>query len=148
MYSVEHNKFIIESYFRNGQRNENDGEWKYSVNLCVAEFVNRFPDVDFDYDNLSRHVKRIVHRFQASGNVDTGKSPGRPTLLTQDTLEDIQTRIERSPKKPLRQLAQQTGVYFVNYKFLHIKFIIICNCRVKLWNVSKGSKTKTAFAPI
>lgn len=109
-YSLEENQFILESYFRNGQRNEN-GEWIYSVQLCVEEVMDHFPNRDFDYDNLSRLVHRVVDRVRKTGSVEQGKSSGRTTVLTEDVLEDIRTRMQQSPKKSLRKLSQQTGAF-------------------------------------
>ncbi|KAF5298929.1 hypothetical protein FQA39_LY11646 [Lamprigera yunnana] len=37
------------------------------------------------------------------------KSTGRPTVLTENVIENIQERINRSPKKAISQLSQQTG---------------------------------------
>lgn len=106
----EQDRFILESYFRNGERNA-EGEWKYSTRLCIEEFAAQFPDNLLDNEVLSRHILRIVQRFRGTGSVCKGKSSGRPSILTENVVEDVRERMDQSPTKPLRQLAQQTGKY-------------------------------------
>ncbi|RZC31800.1 hypothetical protein BDFB_013099 [Asbolus verrucosus] len=40
-FTKEHKKFMLESYFRNGQRV--DGEWIYEAQSCLRNFVKNFP---------------------------------------------------------------------------------------------------------
>ncbi|RZC33667.1 hypothetical protein BDFB_014334, partial [Asbolus verrucosus] len=42
-FTEEHKKFMLESYFRNGQHV--DGEWIYETQPCFREFCEKFPDV-------------------------------------------------------------------------------------------------------
>ncbi|RZC42117.1 hypothetical protein BDFB_014866, partial [Asbolus verrucosus] len=42
-FTEEHKKFMLESYFRNGQ--QVDGEWIYEAQPCFREFREKFPDV-------------------------------------------------------------------------------------------------------
>lgn len=114
-YSLEQDQFILESYFRNGERG-NNGEWTYSVRACIEEMHNRFHNDEFDHDNLSKHIRKVVDRFRGTGSVCKGKSPGRPTVINENVLQTVQTHLLRSPTKPLRQLAQQTREYFI---FIH-----------------------------
>jgi hypothetical protein len=37
VFTLEQNKFIIMSYYRNGIKR--DGEWTYSVQACKEEFI-------------------------------------------------------------------------------------------------------------
>lgn len=112
--SLDQEKFLLEAYFRSGERDPN-GQWKYSTRSCIDDLTTEFPDIDLDYESLSRHVLRTVDRFRNTGSVSKGKSPGRRTVLTEEIVEDIRDRLDHSPRKPLRQLSQQTGIhdYFV-----------------------------------
>ncbi|KAF5280626.1 hypothetical protein FQA39_LY05274 [Lamprigera yunnana] len=106
-FTVEQDKFILEAYFRNGHK-DIGGNWNYSVRLCVEEYQTHFQNIELDDDVLCRHIRRIVSRFHEHGSVCKGKSTGRTTVLTEEVVEDVRTHLERSPTKPLRQLAQQT----------------------------------------
>ncbi|KAK9694265.1 hypothetical protein QE152_g33654 [Popillia japonica] len=112
-YTLEVEKFILEAYFRNGQRHD-EGAWIYSVNLCIQEFRIQFPDEKFNDLVLSRHIYRLVHRFRDTGSVCKGKSSGRKTVLTENKIEEVRTHLDQSPTKLLRQLAQQTGLSYTS----------------------------------
>jgi hypothetical protein len=45
VFTSEHKRFIIESYFRNGIFN--DREWTYSAVACLAEFRQKFQNFAF-----------------------------------------------------------------------------------------------------
>jgi hypothetical protein len=51
MFDLERKIFLTESYFENAKRQEN-GEWKYSVEHCVSDFQNAFPNFPVDYQKL------------------------------------------------------------------------------------------------
>ncbi|KAI4459818.1 innexin [Holotrichia oblita] len=106
--TLDQEKFLLEAYFRSGERDPN-GQWKYSTRSCIDDLTTEFPDIDLDYESLSRHVLRTVERFRNTGSVAKGKSSGRRTVLNEEVVEDIRARLDQSPRKPLRQLAQQTG---------------------------------------
>ncbi|KAF5277035.1 hypothetical protein FQA39_LY06273 [Lamprigera yunnana] len=113
-FTVEQDKFILEAYFRNGQKDV-DGKWKNSVRLCVEEYQTHFQNIELDDDVLCRHILGIVSHFHEHGSVCKGKSTGHTTVLTEEVVEDVRTHLERSSTKPLMQLAQQTG-NFALYK--------------------------------
>lgn len=102
---------LCQSYFRNGIKDEN-GVWVYSINLCIQEFREAYPDHDVDYDNLRRNIRRLVERFNNTGSVAPGKSPGRPTVANEEVVEDVRARLEQSPNKSLRKLCNQTGLSY------------------------------------
>lgn len=112
-FTLEHDQLILEAYFRNGERDAN-GQWTYSTQRCANEFIEQYPDLEIDYDNLIRHIRRIVTRFRSTGSVCKGKSTGRPSVMLEDTVEDVRARLEHSPTKPLRQLAQQIGKHILH----------------------------------
>jgi len=113
MFSDEHNKFILEAYFRSGQRDQH-GVWQYSQISCFAKFQQQFANIDVGNVIFTQHVRRIVKRFRYTGSVTKGKSSGRKPVLNEEIVEDIQQRMETSPNKSLRQLYAQTGnVYYL-----------------------------------
>jgi hypothetical protein len=48
MFTLEHTIFLTESYFKNAERQENC-EWKYSIQACVGDFPNTFPNFRVEY---------------------------------------------------------------------------------------------------
>ncbi|CAH1379292.1 unnamed protein product, partial [Tenebrio molitor] len=45
MFNLEHTIFLRESYFKNRERQKiKNGEWMYSVEYCVNDFQNAFPN--------------------------------------------------------------------------------------------------------
>lgn len=111
VFTNMHNAFIIEAYFRTGICNEN-GVWNYSYQSCREQFQERFPDAEFTNDTFVQHVRRIVDRFRNTASVCKGKSSGRPTVLTEEVVNDVQQRLEVSPRKSLRTLSAQTGLSY------------------------------------
>lgn len=110
VFSLEDDKFIVEAYFRSGQRDENG--WNYSIHSCFLQFQEEFPNHEAaDYTNFAQHVRRLVARFRNTGSVCKGKSPERKSVLTEEKLEDVRERLAASPTKPLRQLSAQAGKY-------------------------------------
>ncbi|EFA13392.1 hypothetical protein TcasGA2_TC016024 [Tribolium castaneum] len=43
VYTSEQKAFLLESYFRNGEKV--NGVWKYSIQPCLEEFREAFPEV-------------------------------------------------------------------------------------------------------
>lgn len=108
-FTVEHDKFLLEAYFRSGERDEN-GVWQYSIHSCFNQLLAEFPNEQFVYGNIfPQYVRRLVARFRQSGSVSKRKSTGRHTVLTEEVVGDIQQRLQASPTKPLRHLSAQTG---------------------------------------
>jgi hypothetical protein len=52
VFTVKHNIFLIESYFRNDTKVE--GVWIYSVQNCLEEFQAEFPNFTVDYMHLTK----------------------------------------------------------------------------------------------
>lgn len=88
MLETVHKVFIIESYFRNGERLAN-GEWSYSLHRCAEEFRERFPDVQIPYNELRHQINRSVDGFRETGSVGRKTGSGRPTKRTADNIEDL-----------------------------------------------------------
>jgi transposase len=49
-------------------------------------------------------VQRLVERFREEGSIDEKRRSGRPSVLSNDSLEDIRARLLQSPRKSLRKL--------------------------------------------
>jgi transposase len=57
-------------------------------------------------------IQRFVERFFETGSIGEKCRSGRPSVLSNDSLEDIRSRLLQSPRKSLRKLSQQTGVTY------------------------------------
>lgn len=108
VFTPEQDAFIIMAHFRSGNRNP-DGTWSYSLQSCIDQFIEVFPDVEIAYSVFVNHKSVLVKRFADKHCICKGKPTGRPTVLTQDVMDDIQHRMEVSPKKSIAKLSAQTG---------------------------------------
>ncbi|KAL1516167.1 hypothetical protein ABEB36_000086 [Hypothenemus hampei] len=111
VFTTEQVAFILMAHFRSGTRNP-DGTWSYSLESCVDQFIKAFPNEIVDYEVFGNHKRRIVSRFENKNCICREKSSGRPTVLQQPVLEDIQARMRASPQNSIRKLAAQTGLSF------------------------------------
>jgi transposase len=55
-------------------------------------------------------IQRQVERFRETGSIGEKRRSGRPSVPSNDSLEDIRARLLQSPRKSLRKLSQQTGM--------------------------------------
>lgn len=76
---------------------------------CQEDFSNAFPDAKVP--NKSS-ICRLFHRFRDTGSVNDRKRTGRPSVLTDDSLQTISETFIRSPKKSLRKLSTQIGLSY------------------------------------
>lgn len=111
MFTPEHDAFILKAHYRSGAQNE-DGTWTYSLQSCLHQFNENFPDANIPYKAFADRRSRIIKRFEGKNCICKGKSTGRPTVLTREVVDDIQQRLEQSPQKSLRKLSAQTGVSY------------------------------------
>lgn len=88
VFTDEHDKFLLKAYFRSGEE-INDNIWSYSFESCNRQFRNEFPDVNINENTFKRHVQRIVSRFDATGTVAKGKSPGKQIIFDVVTKQQI-----------------------------------------------------------
>ncbi|KAK5648774.1 hypothetical protein RI129_003666 [Pyrocoelia pectoralis] len=110
VFTSEQDAFILMAHFRSGTRNP-DGTWSYSLQSCIEQFSEAFPDVNIEYDAFKKHRLRLIARYENKYCICKGKSTGRPTVLTEEVVNDIQQRIQQSPKKSIPQLSAQTGTF-------------------------------------
>lgn len=116
-FTVEHDAFILMAHYRSATQDA-EGNWSYSLPSCIDQFIQRFPDFDFDYDSFRHRRHIITHRFEDKHCICKGKSTGRPTKLTEAVVDDIRQRVEHSPHKSVKKLSQQTGI---SYLFLIVQ---------------------------
>jgi hypothetical protein len=86
---------ILEQYFFT---------WSYAE--CQNVFRNSFPDsvVPNKYT-----IQRLVERFRETGSTGDKRRSGRPSVLSNDSLEHNRACLLLSPRKSLRKLSQETG---------------------------------------
>jgi hypothetical protein len=98
VFSQDQHVFILEHYFSTQSHAE-------SQNV----FRNFFPDSVVP--NMST-IQRLVERFHETGSIGEKRHSGHPSVLSNDSLEDIRACLLQSPRKSLRKLAQQTGMTY------------------------------------
>ena len=58
-----------------------------------------------------RHcVTALLDKFKKTGSVADRVRSGRPTVINEGVLHDVTNKLQRSPKKSLRRLSQETGI--------------------------------------
>jgi transposase len=91
-FSQDQRVFILEHYFSTRSYAE-----------CQNAFRNSF--ADSVVLNKST-IQCTVERFRETGSIGEKRS-GRPSVLSNGSLDDIRTRLLQSPRKSLRKLSQQ-----------------------------------------
>ncbi|KAF5293002.1 hypothetical protein FQA39_LY13771 [Lamprigera yunnana] len=107
VFTSEQDAFVLMAHFRSGTRNP-DGTWSYSLQSCIEQFSEAFPIFNIDYDVFKKHRLRLIKRYENKHCICKGRSTGRPTVLTEEVVNNIQQRIDQSPKKSIPQLSAQT----------------------------------------
>ncbi|KAK4881644.1 hypothetical protein RN001_004963 [Aquatica leii] len=54
MFTAEQDTIIVMAHFRSGTRNP-DGTWSYSLQSCIDQFNEYFPEANFTYDAFRQH---------------------------------------------------------------------------------------------
>jgi hypothetical protein len=98
-YSIEQRVFLIETYFAK----------KKSVKKCIRKFRLKFPEAPVP---SQPYVNQLISKWHITGSVLDKKKERKRSVLTEEKLTDIQTRLQLSPRKSLRRLAQETEVAF------------------------------------
>ncbi|KAF5294289.1 hypothetical protein FQA39_LY13433 [Lamprigera yunnana] len=114
-FTSEQDRFLIMVHFRSGTLNP-DINWSYSLQSCIEQFMQQYPDEMIEYNIFKQRKYRLVHRFKTKNCICKGKSTGRSTVLTKNVIENIQERINQSPKKAVSQLSQQAGLSSQEFK--------------------------------
>ncbi|KAF5278513.1 hypothetical protein FQR65_LT15662 [Abscondita terminalis] len=108
-FTLDHDKFILKSYFRNGSKDEN-GTWVYSIRLCCEEFMEAFPNFKVELDNSESeddsNALQAANKLQSDVLDNTSKA-----VLSFQKLNDSQKLDAKlkflSTLKPLSQPNQQ-----------------------------------------
>jgi hypothetical protein len=83
MFTLEQKMFIVQYYFRNGERLEN-GEWSYSTPQIFEEFQQKVPDFQGTYQQLALSIFPYV-----KNNVFKNRPATIPELM--QVITDIPT---------------------------------------------------------
>jgi hypothetical protein len=94
VFSQDQRVFILERYFPTRSYAE-----------CQNAFRNSFPDSVVPNKST---VQRLVERFRETQSIGEKRRSGRPSVLSNDSLEDIRARLLQSPRKSLRKISQET----------------------------------------
>ena len=70
-------------------------------------FRDRFPDIRAPHRYT---VRKLVNRFRETGSVLDRRPQRTRHVLTEEKLDEIGQTLERSPRKSLSRLSQETGV--------------------------------------
>lgn len=111
MFDLEHKIFLTESYFKNAERQVN-GEWKYPIPHCINDFQNAFPNFPADYQKLVQEIYTCVAKFRNVGTVGRKAGSGAPKKRTPEIVADVAERMEQSPRKSIRRLAQEINLSY------------------------------------
>jgi hypothetical protein len=110
VFTIEHNTFIVMTYFHSGLQNEN-GHWLYSHS---SQFTNNLlKPIPKNKSNvlILHNIVGIVERFVSTGNVGKGKSTGRPPVAIPDVVKNVEEIVEEHPHISIRRLSQQIGFH-------------------------------------
>lgn len=70
-------------------------------------FLTEFPDVPAPHRDT---VRKLVNKFRDTGSILDKKRRVKRRVLTEEKLDEVGERLEHTPKKSLRRLAQETGI--------------------------------------
>jgi hypothetical protein len=76
---------------------------------CQNEFRDTFPDSPVPNKST---ISRLVNRFRDTGSVQDRNRSGRPSMLRDNSQDDIRKTLLRSPRKLLRKLSLQSGLSY------------------------------------
>ena len=95
-FTLAHHIFMYDSYVRTESCRE-----------VTRLFRDRFPDIRAPHRDT---VRKLVNRFRETGSVLDRKPQRTRHVLTEENLDEIGQTLERSPRKSLSRLSQETGV--------------------------------------
>jgi hypothetical protein len=99
MFTLEQNIFIVQCYFRNGERLEN-GEWSYSTPQVFEEFQQKFSDFQGTYQQLVQKVYKCVNMCLETGSVLRKKGSGRPKNKQLKILKRLNKELQKPQINP------------------------------------------------
>jgi hypothetical protein len=97
---------------------------------CQNEFRDTFPGSPVPNKST---ISRLVNRFRETGSVQDRNRSDRPSVLSDDSLDDIRWTFLRSPRKSLRKLSLQSELSYGSVlkatKILKLHPYRQCRCR-------------------
>ncbi|CAI9731261.1 Hypothetical predicted protein [Octopus vulgaris] len=90
--------FIVENVFRDGG--------KYTKEVQES-FQEKFGAERLPHRNC---VSALLHKFKKTGSVQDKPKSGRPKVVTDTVLQNVTNKLQRSPRKSLRRLSQETRI--------------------------------------
>jgi hypothetical protein len=98
-YSIEQSVFLIETYSAK----------KKSVKKCIRKFRLKFPEAPVP---SQLYVNQLIRKWHITGSMPDKRKERNQSVLTEEKLMDIQARLQLSPRKSRRRLAQETDVAY------------------------------------
>jgi hypothetical protein len=89
MFDLEHKNFLTEQ--------QENGEWMYSVEYCVNDFQNAFPNCPVDYQKFVQQIYKCMATFYNVEIVGRKAGNGAPKKRTPEIVADSAARMEESP---------------------------------------------------
>ena len=103
-FTLAHRIFMYDSYVRTKSCRE-----------VTRLFRDRFTDIRAPHRDT---VRKLVNRFRETSSVLDRKPQRTRHVLTEENIDEIGQTLERSPRKSLSRLSQETGVsQFSDCKF-------------------------------
>ena len=78
-----------------------------SCSKTRRKFRIKFPNIPVP---SAETIRRLAKRFKETGSMNNRKSNRKRSVLTEEKLDQIGERLEHTPKKSLKRLAQETGI--------------------------------------
>jgi transposase len=131
VFSQDQRVFILEHYFSTRSYAE-----------CQNAFRNSFPDSEVLNKST---IQRLVEIFRETGSIGEKRRSGRPSILSNDSLEYITARLLQSLRKSLRKVSQQTGMTYGSVQRtakrlkLHPYWVQVCH---ELKEIDKGKRMR------
>jgi hypothetical protein len=95
-FTIEQRVFIVDTFAR-----------KETYKKCIRKFRRKYPNSPVPTKSC---VSKLVKKWRATGSVCDLKKKSKRIVLTEEKVRDIEARLQISPRKSLRRLAQETGV--------------------------------------
>jgi hypothetical protein len=110
---LAHKIFLLENYFRSGRLGNE--QYVYSINQCMQEFGQQFPNLVTIYTQLVKPIRACVDKFRETGSVNRKPGSGAPRERTAVCIADDQRRMENLPKKSIVKLSQEVQLSVETY---------------------------------
>jgi hypothetical protein len=95
-YTVEQRVFLYDSYVKCG-----------SARRCRRKFCRKYPGNTVP---STRGIHKLIDKVRSTGSLLDKKPARKRRVLTEEKLDEIGARLEHTPHKSLRCLAQEMGI--------------------------------------